>query len=45
MNYNDIEKILIDQIAREIDRDILRRLIELGRNKNRLNSIKKIFSF
>jgi len=45
MNYNDIEKILIDQIAREIDRDILRRLIELGRNKNRINSIKKIFSF
>jgi len=41
---SDLTKILSEQIAKEIDRDILRGLgIEPDRNKRRKKSINKIF--
>ena len=41
---SDLTKILSEQIAKEIDRDILRGLgIEPDRNKRRKNSINKIY--
>lgn len=41
-----LTKMLSEQIAREIDRDILRGLgLEPDRNKRRKNSINKIFNF
>ena len=41
---SELTKILSEQWASEIDRDILRGLgIEPDRNKRRMNSIKKIF--
>lgn len=41
---SELTKILSEQIAKEIDRDILRGLgIEPDRNKRRINSINKIF--
>lgn len=40
-----LEKILSEELAKEIDRDILRTLgIEPDRNKRRMNSINKIFN-
>jgi hypothetical protein len=41
---SELTKILSEQIAKEIDRDILRGLgIEPDRNKRRKNSINKIY--
>lgn len=41
---SELTKILSEQIAKEIDRDILRYLgVEPDRNKRRINSINKIF--
>jgi adenylate cyclase class IV len=41
---SELTKILSEQIAKEIDRDILRSLgVEPDRNKRRINSINKIF--
>jgi hypothetical protein len=41
---NQLESMLSDQIAREIDRNILKSLgLEPDRNKRRMNSINKIF--
>jgi len=41
---DELTSLLSDQIAREIDRDILKSLgIEPDRNKRRINSINKIF--
>jgi len=41
---DELTSLLSDQIAREIDRDILKSLgIEPYRNKRRINSINKIF--
>lgn len=43
---SELTKILSEQIAKEIDRDILRGLgFEPDRNKRRNNSIKKIFKW
>jgi hypothetical protein len=40
----ELTKILSEQIAKEIDRDILRGLgLEPDRNKRRINSINKIY--
>jgi len=42
---DELSKILSEELAREIDKDILRGLgIEPDRNKRRKNSIKKIFN-
>lgn len=41
---SELTKILSEQIAKEMDRDILRYLgVEPDRNKRRINSINKIF--
>jgi ABC-type Na+ transport system ATPase subunit NatA len=41
---DELTSLLSDQIAREIDRDILKSLgLEPDRNKRRINSINKIF--
>lgn len=41
---SELTKILSEQIAKEIDRDILRGLgLEPDRNKRRINSINKIY--
>jgi hypothetical protein len=45
VNEDDLIKILSEEIAKQIDRDILRGLgVEPDRNKRRKNSIKKIFN-
>ena len=41
---SELTRILSEQIAKEMDRDILRSLgVEPDRNKRRINSINKIF--
>jgi hypothetical protein len=41
---DEMSKILSEQLAKEIDKDILRSLgLEPDRNKRRINSIKKIY--
>ena len=43
---DELTKILSEQLAKEIDKDILRGLgIEPDRNKRRKNSIKKLFPY